>query len=108
MTTFFASCIVAGHALHTILTSFLDGATPVLSSCALVGRTAVNPLAFPVSLVGGGAVPTPPASVGAAAATPNLSRIAGAVARAMGSIRRFCETALPVRVPVPASVIQVE
>lgn len=83
-----------------------DGLTPLtLSSRAPVGRTAAGPLAFRGSLVGGGAVPTLPASVGVVVASPNLSQIAGAVARAMGSIRSYCEIALPAHVPVPEFVL---
>ena len=78
-----------------------------LSSCALVGRTGVGPLAFPVSLAEGGVVLALPASVGAVVPNPNLSQIAGAAARAMSSIRRFCVAALLFRVPVPASLMQV-
>jgi hypothetical protein len=83
-----------------------DGLTPLtLSSRAPVGRTAAGPLAFRGSLVGEEVVPTLPVSVGVVVASPNLSQIAGVVARAMGSIRRFCEVAWPAPLPVPESVL---
>jgi hypothetical protein len=72
-----------------------------------VGRTGAGPLAFPVSLAEGEVVLALPASVGAVVPNPSLSQIAGAAVRAMSSIRRFCVVALPVRVPVPASLMQV-
>ena len=43
--------------------------------------------------------------MGVVVASPNLSQIAGVVARAMGSIRRYCGIALHAPVPVPESVL---